>query len=561
MPRLDLTFDPPGPGAWVTDPNHVPRPVSPMYLDTVGRGVTRGFGESNRRVGLFVGSPRVMSVHGFRYGSGTSVPEFAPGIEPSRVEYDRAVASDPEAQLRIQNAARFFEERLWRADLQRWDSVTKPGLLAAGRALATVEPAALDDAQLLAHVSDCRAYLEYSAYVHHSLNTGFAVSGEFLRKAAEWTGDSPHALAALLGGASAVSAGESALLDEVAAALRADQVARTRLATGEAGEALAAVRAMPGEVGRTLHEYLLVTGYRRVGGFDCADSYALEHPEQLRETVTHASDHGAIDAAGALVDPTPIRAKVAEAARAEFDKWLVEARLNFRMRDERVVHGEATALGLVRRALLEAGSRLAARGVIADREHAVLASEPEIHALIAGQPQAIPETLHARYEFRETYTVRDIPRSIGTPAWRPPTDWLPENVRRATIAVATASEVMLGAVRLTERGAAGETIKGISASLGMYRGTARLVCGPADFGRIQQGDVVVTTSTSPAFAVVLPLIGALVTDVGGALSHAAIVARECRIPAIVGCGNATTSIPDGATVLVDAGAGTVTIEG
>lgn len=70
-----------------------------------------------------------------------------------------------------------------------------------------------------------------------------------------------------------------------------------------------------------------------------------------------------------------------------------------------------------------------------------------------------------------------------------------------------------------------------------------------------------TQSTSEAFNVALSLIGAIVTDRGGVLSHAAIVARECGIPAVVGSRDATALIPDGARVRVDGTKGEVRILG
>jgi len=69
--------------------------------------------------------------------------------------------------------------------------------------------------------------------------------------------------------------------------------------------------------------------------------------------------------------------------------------------------------------------------------------------------------------------------------------------------------------------------------------------------------VLVTACTSPAFNVVLPLLGAIVTDKGGQLSHAAIVAREYGIPAVVGTLRATSTIPDGARIEVDGTQGRV----
>jgi pyruvate,water dikinase len=104
-----------------------------------------------------------------------------------------------------------------------------------------------------------------------------------------------------------------------------------------------------------------------------------------------------------------------------------------------------------------------------------------------------------------------------------------------------------------------DMLRGLAASTGVYEGTARLVSGPAEFGRIVQGEVLVTVSTSEAFNILLPLLGAIVTDSGGLLSHAAIVAREYGIPGVVGTRDATTRIPDGARVRVDGNAGQVTV--
>ena len=103
------------------------------------------------------------------------------------------------------------------------------------------------------------------------------------------------------------------------------------------------------------------------------------------------------------------------------------------------------------------------------------------------------------------------------------------------------------------------TIVGFAASPGIVVGNARLVLVPPEMERIRKGDILVTGFTSPAFNGVLPIISAVVTDRGGALSHAALVAREFGIPAVVGCGNATRLIKDGMLIKVDGVSGTVDI--
>ena len=69
--------------------------------------------------------------------------------------------------------------------------------------------------------------------------------------------------------------------------------------------------------------------------------------------------------------------------------------------------------------------------------------------------------------------------------------------------------------------------------------------------RLQPGDVLVTSHTTPSFEAIMPIAGALVTDHGGLMSHAALVCREYGIPAVVGVAGATTHIVDGEPLTVD----------
>ena len=103
-------------------------------------------------------------------------------------------------------------------------------------------------------------------------------------------------------------------------------------------------------------------------------------------------------------------------------------------------------------------------------------------------------------------------------------------------------------------------VRGTGASPGRFTGVARVIDGPAEFGRLQRGDILVTSTTTEAFNIVLPMLGALVTDAGGLLSHAAIVSREYGIPGVVGCLDATSRIADGARLTVDGGTGEVRID-
>jgi pyruvate,water dikinase len=104
----------------------------------------------------------------------------------------------------------------------------------------------------------------------------------------------------------------------------------------------------------------------------------------------------------------------------------------------------------------------------------------------------------------------------------------------------------------------GEALRGSAASPGSYTGRVRVVRGEADFGAVLPGEVLVCPTASPAWTILFAIAGALVTDGGGPLAHAAIVAREHGLPAVVGTLRATSQLVDGEIITVDGTAGTVT---
>ncbi|MEV4177242.1 PEP/pyruvate-binding domain-containing protein [Nonomuraea sp. NPDC049709] len=101
-------------------------------------------------------------------------------------------------------------------------------------------------------------------------------------------------------------------------------------------------------------------------------------------------------------------------------------------------------------------------------------------------------------------------------------------------------------------------LTGTPGSRGTVTGTARIVRGPGDFARVRPGDILVCPFTDPAWTPLLRIAAGVVTETGGVLSHAAIVAREHAIPAVLGVANATDRLHDGTVITVDGTTGTVT---
>ncbi|SPF46525.1 PEP-utilizing enzyme, mobile domain protein [Candidatus Desulfosporosinus infrequens] len=107
----------------------------------------------------------------------------------------------------------------------------------------------------------------------------------------------------------------------------------------------------------------------------------------------------------------------------------------------------------------------------------------------------------------------------------------------------------------------GNLITGSAGSAGRFEGVVRRLDSSEEGDQFRKGEILVTSQTDIAWTPLFPRAGAIVTDVGAPLSHAAIVARELGIPAVIGCGNATRRLKTGDRVLVDGGQGVVILRG
>lgn len=104
-----------------------------------------------------------------------------------------------------------------------------------------------------------------------------------------------------------------------------------------------------------------------------------------------------------------------------------------------------------------------------------------------------------------------------------------------------------------------DLIKGIGASSGQVKGRVCIIKSPSEFYKLEKNDILVCKYTDPEWTPLFALAAGVVVDTGGTLSHAAIVAREYNIPAVLAAGDATLKLKDGDTVLVNATEGSVTI--
>jgi rifampicin phosphotransferase len=537
----ELHFEPPGPGSWGLDAVHFPRPVTRYWTETHPEPFKRGFSELTAFYGMLVEGMQYAYVNGFAYSN----------MRP---------LADEEIPGRIARAGEVFERKLWREQLRDWDETFKPASIKAHRELQSVDADALSDDELVDYMTRCRDHHAEMMYQHMRF-TGAAMLpvGDLLANAGDWTDIPPAELLAMMRGTAPVSAGASAELERLIAALKQDWDARDLLhSDGEPGEVLERLRAMDGETGEAVSGYLDLVGYRLLDGFDISGRYALELPDALIRAIRAAVDRGPAEP-DAEDRVSEVRSKVPAERQEEFDDLLGEAQLTYRIRDERGVFSDIWASGIMRRAVLAGGRRLADRGRVHDAEHFIDAGFDEMRALLTGANGPSADELRARYEHRTALSAKDAPPTLGPPEPPPPDpSGLPPGAARVMRAIGIAIGALFGS---SEAEHEEHLLRGLGASGGVYEGPARRVSSADEFDRIVEGDVLVTESTTEAFNILLPLLGAIVTDSGGLLSHSAIVAREYGIPGVVGTREATERIADGTLVRVDGDAGEVTVHG
>ncbi|MGQ0465703.1 MAG: PEP-utilizing enzyme [Sporichthyaceae bacterium] len=539
MSKQPLSPEPPGPGPWELDPVHFPRPVTGYWAEMHPEPFAAGFGDFMAFYGIPLLKRLTSYPSGFCYSQMVPVP-------------------DEEFPNRLARAEEVFATKGWREQAQEWNEVRKPKSVAAHHAIQAVDPDELSDEDLVTHLRRCRKHHALMIRQHMAF-TGTAVipAGDFLVQAQAWTGLPTVQLLGLMRGASEISGGTSVQHTALVEAFRADPEARKALGADEPpGALLASIRSQDTPAGRALNDYLEFTGYRLLDGFDISGRYALELPDVLLRSIVTAID--AEEAPPDLdVEVAAVRSHVPEEHRVAFDELLADARVGYSVRDERGVYSDIWASGLMRRAAIAAGRRLEERGRIDDEEHFVFADIDEMCAILEGSPEPTADELAARMTYHRTYTAKDVPAHIGDAPIPPPDpSQLPPAMGRLMAAVGVAMFEMFGqSVEEHEE----LVIKGLAASAGVVEGYVRRVNGPADFNRIEKGDILLTEATTEAFNILLPLLAAIVTDSGGALSHAALVSREYGIPGVVGTRDATERIEDGARVRVDGDTGVVTV--
>ena len=441
---------------------------------------------------------------GYRaYFNGGALGEVFASLGMPRDSLDRMRDGDgtarprPPARVMARSAPR-LTRTAWR--LARWDRIAeaeRADIEARRDAEADLDPGRLSDAEIMARVDRLRALLARAARLN--------VITPLLADA--WAASVRHgALARGLDSGAVEPGQDSDVLRDLDPA--------HALATIDPDDPVARAR------------FLERFGHLSDSPNDCSRPTWAEDPDMVGRLLEGRSAAARLGAAASgratLLAATP-------AWQRPLVAWQWKRAADVRVARDKVGYTYARVYGLFRPTFLAVGDRLAARGLLEARDDVFLLSWAEVRAALGG-------------------ALHDAPRLVAQ--------------RRAEMSEAaelTFPETIIGDDPVPIRGRSGaRTLHGVPTSRGRHVGTARVVTAMASAPEVSATDVLVLAASDVTWTPLLLRVGAVVTETGGMLSHASIVARELGIPCVASVAGATR-IPEGARVAVDGGVGEVLV--
>jgi pyruvate,water dikinase len=514
-------------------------------------GCGRGTGRGMKELCAPVGSLEFRTVNGLIYSrvfpliGANKPPKKLPPLPLLKL----ATKLHPEMRSRAKTAQQTIDNPPWAAKLHEWH---RPGGLRdtyvnQNMELQRVDMSSIDDTALVAHatkaIDHATQLYEDHLYLH---NFDLGPIGLLLFVTNQW-GIPTTDIFPLLEGASPST---------TAASHELGAIRKLVIESGKQPNNLSDIRNVSAEAASAIDAFLERRGNMIISRYDIDGLTLGESPDVLFTRIMGAPLDNVDDtkrAAAVQQLIAAVRARVPDQHLAEFDKLLSGAREAMDLRDENGPITLEWPFGLVRRALLEVGRRMQQRGLAHKPEHALELTADEVKTALTNPPVA--DELAGRQLWRNTVDVEDAPRKLGNPEPVPPLDILPQSLAYvAGYVQMVISEAGLDGTQKTKG------LNGYGVGAAPYTGIARIATSPeAAVEQLGPGEILVVPCTTPAYNMVVGFAGALVTAEGGPLSHAAVIARELGLPAVIGAPRAMLDIPDGATIEVDPAKGLVSV--
>jgi phosphohistidine swiveling domain-containing protein len=559
------------PGYWERDAFHEPVPVSPFGRIMITEQILKVFPAVFAEFGILIDRADHAFIGGWSYGQMIPLGAPPPGRRggrsrpsaPPRWLLGILMRLHPAIRRRTSAARQAIDSDLPMTIIRRWTDEWRPEHQEdAARALA-VHLGSMSDQELAAQLDRRLEVVGHAAHLKVAV-AYFILVYELFEVCRELLGWDTAKMLTLLEGLSISSTEPGRQLAHLAQQARSKPALRELLARVDETTP-ARLAEEDAEFARAFSRYVEANGHRAVR-YDVIDPTLAERPHLLLRLVADqlerefSPDQVAQEAlrrrSQAADEARGLLASHPEVDQERFERALARAREAYPAWEDRVWWTQSVQTALVRYLALEIGRRLVDRGQLSIVDDVFFLQAMEARsALFDGADRR--ETARVAKGRRAWAMVNPGPSMYReAPSGEPPFDLLPPSARLVNQAVLWASKSSTWPD--ATRGAKDESIvAGTPASSGRYTGTVRVVMGEHQFDKIRAGDVVVCPVTSPVWSVVFPSMGALVTEIGGILSHPAIIAREHGIPAVVGTGNATRVLRDGQRVTVDGNTGVV----
>ncbi|PRZ42990.1 pyruvate,water dikinase [Antricoccus suffuscus] len=554
LPTAPAVELPPGP--WFKETDRYAEPMTALGASIVERCIGVGLGGMFRRYGAMIDRVEVRSIGGEIYQQLLPFhgkPEDRPPPWWVLAVVARVV---PSMRTRMRTAGRAADRERLNETVRSWYDVWRPDIERRVAEHRSVAIDGLSNSELAAHFDRLGAFVEETIRLHFRLMPPHIVPLYRLvalcHRLFGW--DTARALD-LVSGTSAVTSAPSEELHDLAAQVQESPELCAALAAG--ADPGSTIRAYSPSLGAAFDDWCDRYADRNISD-DPGSPTLRERPVLLSRLLLDGrpdlSGQTADVRQAAIDDARRLLAGRRARDRQEFERAYNDVLASYCLREDSAFWTASMPAALVRPIALEIGRRLVAAGRLDRAEDAVqlefdvlsraLGDDTDLHQLVI---KATAERAWARQH--------PGPISVG-PEMAPPPDirGLPRSARELNAALLWSR---FGDAEKPEEHT-DALLVGTAGAPGRYTGPVRVITDVSHFDRIQQGDVLVCHTTDPAWSVLFGVASALITNVGGVLSHAAIVAREYGLPAALGTGTATAVLHDGQIVTVDGSTGTVT---
>ncbi len=507
---------------WSWDNFHSPLPRTPM-TQAVSRITRPGFSQAAKDTGIYRPGGRSKVVNGYPYGASTAPP-----------------MTDEEQSRREEIlAAETVTVR------ENWDKKWLPELKADLARFKAISHAELSNVELWETLEEILEHHTHHWNIHHRVVMPVIEQSNRLdRLVDEILGTEDESVAAvLLHGAETLTVSSIKRLEALAENARSDEeLCETLRPDSSPSDITAALESF--EAGRDwlkqLYNYLFEYGYR-CAGFDLSfptwvedQTFAFQIVRNLLQNHDGSAPTAETRKRQLDQERDDLLAKVRRAAEdrrellEKFENEFALGQQTWPLKEDHSHYIDQASTAVVRITIAEIGRRLQASGAIADADDIwYLELDEAKTAVLGSNADDLQASIVERRALREKFSKITPPKYVGT--------FPPDH------------EGETEPERPTESGG---TLRGTAASKGEAAGIARVVLSPDDFNKVRKGDVLVCRSTAPMWTPLFSIISALVSEAGGVLSHPAVVAREFKLPAVVGVPNATDLIADGHPITV-----------